>query len=276
MKASFGGVPVMGRSLWSLARLCPDARARVQLFVAYARLLLVGRRGAVRHSKPERVRLLLNGSTRDWWVGDAGELAALWQVFVAEEYDGFLPPDASLVIDAGANVGSATAWFRIRYPGARVIAVEADPLVVERLRRNVGADPMVEVVHAALSDTDGKVSFVPGRWSVVGRLKHPGDSTPGSTHAGAEAVEVESVTLDALSRRVGRGARIDFLKLDVEGSEWRVLSGGLGQVDAAVLEVHEPTPDGRPADTLLGEIAAREGFSLRRGAPSRIRWLLRR
>lgn len=265
----------MGRSFWSLAQLCPDTKSRTRLLSAYLRLLLAGRRGALRGPNAERLRLALNGSARDWWVGDAGELAALWQVFIAEEYRDFLPPDARLILDAGANVGSATAWFRVRYPEARVIAVEPDPVVFERLRRNVGSDPMVEVVHAAVSDTDGTVSFVPGRWSVVGRLAHLDGAAPSPPENISEPVEIESVTLDSLSRRFAQGATVDLLKLDVEGSEWRVLSTALPEIDAVVLEVHEPTPDGRPPDALLQEIAAREGFSLRRGAAEKIRWLVR-
>jgi hypothetical protein len=42
-----------------------------------------------------------------------------------------------------------------------------------------------------------------------------------------------------------------------------------------VMEVHEPTPDGRPIDVVLAEIAERDRFSLRPGREPAIRWLLR-
>ncbi len=276
MRRSVGGGPVMGRSLLALARLTPGLLARARLFYQYAALLLAGRGGSVRHARARRLRLHLNTGWRDWWVGDPGEVNALWEVFIAQQYGDFLPRQAALIIDAGANVGTTTAWFRIRYPEARVIAIEPDPYAFERLQRNVGLDPMVKTLHAALSSSDGTAEFVPGGWTWIGRLADApvriGEAP--SRHRG-ETIDVKSLSLPTLCRHVAQNASVDILKLDVEGSEWRILTGALDGISAIALELHEPTPDGRPADQVLSDVAAREGFAIRRANWPTIRWLIR-
>jgi 23S rRNA (adenine-N6)-dimethyltransferase len=56
--------------------------------------------------------------------------------------------DGRLVLDLGAGGGAITA--RLAESGARVIAVERDPRMAERLRRRFGRDPRVRVVEADL------------------------------------------------------------------------------------------------------------------------------
>ena len=45
--------------------------------------------------------------------------------------------DIRLVVDCGANVGYASAYFLSHFPQARVIAVEPDDQKFEALRRNL-------------------------------------------------------------------------------------------------------------------------------------------
>jgi FkbM family methyltransferase len=199
------------------------------------------------------------------------EVAALCEVFVGGEYGDFLPAQPRLIVDAGANVGSATLWFRERLPDARVIAIEPNPHAFDRLRRNVGGDPNVELVNAALSDTDGKAYFTCQPMTPVGHLED---------HGGPGVVEVDTLTLQTVRDRFADSAQIDFLKLDVEGAEWRVLAGPLTNVATIAIEIHEPVPGGQDPDLVLSEIAGRGGFELRQGysstaAPEKLRWLVR-
>lgn len=262
---------VMGRSLLSLGRgVCSGPGQWIRLLGVYF-MLVVDALLARPRRRPVRLRLRLGGEDRDWWVADAMEVGALWEVFVAGEYGDWLPEDARLVVDAGANVGTATAWFRQRYPHARVIAVEPNPFAVERLRLNVGDDPNVEIVHAALADSDGTMRFSSGSFTVLGQLVD--DQRP-------DAIAVEALTLETLRARFAPDTAIDVLKIDTEGAEWHILSGSLSGVGTVALEVHEPLPDGRDPDEVLREVAAREGFELRAGrsrtmAGRGLEWLLR-
>jgi FkbM family methyltransferase len=265
----------MGRSLWTLqARMCPDPGARLRLLLVYAVLVLAAFSGRLARIRARRLRIRAAGRDRDWWVADPMEVAALWTVFVGGEYGDYLPDQPPrLIVDAGANVGSATLWFRERFPEARVIAIEPNPEAFERLQRNVGDDPNVDVVNAALADSDGKASFaLASRTSLQGRL--------GGGTNGAGVLEVDALTLGTVSERFAAGARIDLLKLNIEGAEWPVLARPLANVGTIAMEVHEPVPGNRDPDAVLREIAEREGFELREGysqtlAPRNLRWLVR-
>src|ERR1700738_292386 len=118
----------MGRSLWTLqARVCPDGRARSRLLLVYTILVIAALSGRVAKTT-RRLRIRAAGRDRDWWVADPMEVAALWTVFVGCEYGDYLPARAPrLIVDAGANVGSATLWFRERFPDAHVVALEPNP-----------------------------------------------------------------------------------------------------------------------------------------------------
>jgi FkbM family methyltransferase len=256
-----GGAPVMGRSLLELRRLCRGPVAYARLVIVYVLLLRDGRRDGTRTTRRLRLRLL--ESPHDWWVADAGEVGALWEVFIAGQYADWAPPSAALVVDVGANVGTATAWLRRRYPRARIVAIEPNPHAAERLRRNVGHDPNVEVIEAALSDRDGVAHFEDSAWTMRGQVVDEG------------GFEVQALTLHTLRERLG-ATEIDVMKIDTEGGEWRILREPLDGVRAVTMEIHEPTPDGRAPDAILGDVAEREGLELRPGSSGSIRWLMSR
>lgn len=262
---------LMGRSLWGLqARLCPAPGASLRLLFIYGVLIV----GALSSRKPRarRLRIRAAGRDRDWWVADPMEVAALWTVFVAGEYGDWLPQRPRFIVDAGANVGSATLWFRERFPDARIVALEPNPSAFERLRRNLGDEPNVRLVNAALADRDGRASFaLAASTSLQGRLQDL---------RGAGAIEVDVLTLATVRGRYTAEAPIDLLKLNIEGAEWPVLAGSLTGLGTVVLEIHEPVPgDGGP-DAALRDVAKREGFELRQGysqalGAENLRWLVR-
>jgi FkbM family methyltransferase len=262
---------LMGRSLFAVqARMCPTPGARARFLFIYVVLVIRALSGRPA-KKARRLRICAAGRERDWWVADPMEMAALSEVFVAGEYGDFLPEHPRLILDAGANVGSATLWFRERFPDARVICVEPNPKAFERLARNVGDEPNVQLVNAALSDRDGKAFFGGEPMTPVGRLQD---------HGGPSVFEVDTLTLATVRERFAADAQIDMFKLDVEGAEWQVLTGPLTNVRAIAIEIHEPVPGGREPDEVLQQVAEREGFELRRGysntaAPENLRWLLR-
>ncbi len=263
----------MGRSLHAVgaAVLCPGPRARLRLYLVYAALVWDALRGRSGDGHARRLRITIGDHERDRSVADAMEVAALWEVFIAGEYGDWLPARVRMLVDGGANVGTATAWFRHRFPEARVVAVEPNPSAIERLGRKLGSDPNVVPVRAALSDSDGAMYFAPQEMSVVGRVLN--DGQPG-------AVEVPALSLRTVKKRYCDGQAIDLLKLDIEGSEWTVLRNELTDIDVVALEAHDLVPDGKTAAEALTEVARRDGFELRAGrsptmAAGTILWLVR-
>lgn len=123
------------------------------------------------------------------------------------------PRREQLVVDLGANVGSFTLFALAR--GHRVLSFEMQPrlftLCALSVRLN-GWSARWRGFNVALSDVDGaEVSFTPFRGN-VGRTALRDDER------GAERARARR--LDALLRGV---ESIFFLKVDIEGAEWRVV-----------------------------------------------------
>jgi len=142
---------------------------------------------------------------------------------------GFLPflADAGgTFVDVGANNG-VYSYAALRSFG-QVVAVEAHPDLTGLLGRIVGRRGVV--LPLALSDAAGEATlWVPrhGRIDVTTRSSLDEQANPGFA---LRPVQVAVTTLDALA--IERPA---VIKIDVEGHEFRVLSGA-----AQTLERHKP------------------------------------
>ena len=140
-------------------------------------------------------------------------------------YGQFVEP-GSLVFDIGAHVGDRV--FSFRRLGARVIAVEPQPLLFSALHHLHGRDPLVEIIDRAVgADAGIRELFVNTANPTVSTLSkdfiHQAEGAVGwegqvwDTH-----MPIEIVTLDGLIARYGVPA---FIKIDVEGFEHAVLTG---------------------------------------------------
>ncbi|RPJ43156.1 MAG: FkbM family methyltransferase [Deltaproteobacteria bacterium] len=124
------------------------------------------------------------------------------------------------VIDIGAHIGYFTRLFsELVGSSGRVLAFEPHPENVQVLRANLKKSRYknVEIFHSAISDRTGAATL----YVSPGHSNH--SLLPGYTETKGQ-VEVECFTLDAFLS--SRGIReVDFIKIDVEGSEPFVLAG---------------------------------------------------
>jgi FkbM family methyltransferase len=142
-------------------------------------------------------------------------------------YESALSPGA-IVLDLGANIGAHTLPLaRAVGPNGQVFAVEATRYAIEKLRANLTLNPTlsarVTTLHALLVDsTDAApIDAIASSWPLIGQENvHP-------TLRGAlrQVGEAEILTLDQIVQTAGL-SRIDLIKLDVDGHELKVLSGG--------------------------------------------------
>lgn len=137
---------------------------------------------------------------------------------------------ADRVLDIGANIGCTAILFGQR--AERVYAVEASPSTFDLLRRNIERVGMghIEPVNCAMGAEAGQAVL---SFSVDNRSGGvvSDQANPAAGHV-AETVAVE--TADALVQARGI-SRVDFIKLDVEGFEAKVLQGAQD-----LLQQHQP------------------------------------
>lgn len=206
---------------------------RVRLLGATARFHLGNARHARVASAPRRYRVRLLGRPHDLWLRThSGDLFVLYEVFLSRCYDipGFDVAKAALIVDLGANIGLTTLYFAGRSPLARFLCVEPLPGNAALLRRNLASVPGAIIVEAAAGMT-GPLSFDDSRPAWGGFL------SPGGR------ITVEAVSMDDLLQAHAPNARVDLLKMDIEGGEQEVLAGPaawLDRVDCIVAELHPP------------------------------------
>jgi FkbM family methyltransferase len=151
-------------------------------------------------------------------------------------YVRFMAPD-DIVFDIGAHVGDRVSSFRRL--GARVIALEPQPLLQRALRLIHGHDPGVILLPAAAGSENREAALhINSRNPTVSTLSDAfmieafgADGWEGQTWD--HVINVPVVTLDRLISKFGPPV---FIKIDVEGFEDEVLRGLTQPVPALSFE----------------------------------------
>jgi len=147
--------------------------------------------------------------------------AAAWRAL----YKNFIS-SGDLCFDLGAHVGSRSAAMLAL--GARVVAIEPQPLFVRWLVRAYGQDPNFVLVSQAAGGVPGRAALlVSTRIPTVSTLSAEWACevarTPGFAGVNWDRqMDTQVTTLDALIAQFGLPV---FCKIDVEGSEPDVLQG---------------------------------------------------
>jgi FkbM family methyltransferase len=187
-------------------------------------------------------------------------------------YAAFLGP-GDLAFDVGAHVGNHTRCFAGM--GARVIAIEPQPVFAAWLRRLFRGRAQVTVVECALAATPGVVELYGSAWTpTVATVSQRWIETVRRS-AGFDQVRwaggtrVPATTLDALIARHGLPR---FCKIDVEGFEAEVLRGLSHPIPALSFEyVPAAMEVARRAAGLLARLGP-YGFNVTIGERRRFLW----
>ncbi|MGC1240485.1 MAG: FkbM family methyltransferase, partial [Chryseosolibacter sp.] len=135
----------------------------------------------------------------------------------------YLKADMTFV-DVGANQGEFSLFAAKRLSSGKVLAFEPMSLFFDRLLYNVKLNNMsnIQCFKLGLSDKAGEV---PIYFNADNALNHEGLASLFPLDQDDEQKEV--ITLSLLDEVMGgpSAPRIDFIKVDVEGSEWAVLKG---------------------------------------------------
>jgi FkbM family methyltransferase len=156
--------------------------------------------------------------------------SGLWEPETLALIDQQVAPGTTF-LDLGAWVGPTALYAAAR--GARVIALEADPVALAQLHRNLAVNPVlaqhIEVMARAVHAAEGRVPF--------GARRKPGDSMSSVLIApGAATWMADTITPRVLAARIGEAGRL-FVKLDIEGGEYELLPSMRPLVDRALCSV---------------------------------------
>ncbi len=131
--------------------------------------------------------------------------------------------EVSVIFDVGANVGTWTQMAADLFPAATIHAFEIVPETYSALASNVAGHPQVHAHPVGLSDHAGDtlVNYVPGGSEAATLVD---GAIEEFFQRQTERVSARLEVGDEVAAQQGITA-IDFLKLDVEGAEYEVLSG---------------------------------------------------
>jgi FkbM family methyltransferase len=160
-------------------------------------------------------------------------------VFIFNEFKLPIRLAPKLIIDAGAYTGFSSLYYSLKYPQAKIIAIEPDDSNFEILKKHIERLPNIVGIRAGVWPKDAFLKFVDEnaeKWSVqVAEV------------SGSEKHDVEAVTIEAVLKKTGFD-RIDVLKLDIEGSEKELFSGNcdvwMDKVNIIVIELHDRKKNG--------------------------------
>ncbi len=156
-----------------------------------------------------------------------------------------------IIFDVGAHTGESVHFFRELFPNSRIFSFEPDPESFAGLEAL--ANPSTTCFNMALSDSTGQCVFYRNKIGHTNSLLPVNLESRDSIYlnkvrSGQEDLEPERFnkeTMVSVQRLdefcAGQGIeRIDLLKIDVQGAEAMVLSGGgrfLEHVKVIILEI---------------------------------------
>ncbi len=151
--------------------------------------------------------------------GTAGGLAG---TFIVQQYryDSAVGSKFSdIVLDTGAYVGDTALWFsKAVGPQGKVYAFEPEPGNFAKLKANLERNKVTNVIplQLAVSETKGELQVTSSANSSVITQTSTGTS-------------VKVTTIDKFLE-ANKLPRVDFIKMDVEGHELKVLAGASGTI----------------------------------------------
>lgn len=140
-----------------------------------------------------------------------------------------------LLIDVGGNVGQSVLSLYTIFPDAKVLSFEPNPAVFRKLQRLTKKFPQLTVIPNGLSDETGEAElFIPSYngSALTGLASFDYESAKGWLSP-ERIARFDPNKLTVASERVSLarlddlGLAPDFIKIDVQGLESRVLAGGL-------------------------------------------------
>ena len=143
-----------------------------------------------------------------------------------------------LLVDVGGNIGQSVLSLYTMFPAATVVSFEPNPTVFCKLQRLTKKFPRLTVIPNGLSDQAGEAElFVPSyNGNILTGLASFDYESAKDWLRSDRVLRFDPMKLTVLSKRLPLvrlddcGLQPDFIKIDVQGLEDRVLAGGLATI----------------------------------------------
>ncbi|MBK1896382.1 FkbM family methyltransferase [Chryseobacterium paridis] len=161
-----------------------------------------------------------------------GDIDIFYEIFWRETYQehlSFLNKEPQIIVDLGAHIGMTSIYLSLRYPNAKIYAIEASQDNFEILKANTKSFPNIVCIHAAAHFEDGTLNF-------------GGDELSYNQKISENGIVTSAISMDSLIKN-NELKNIDLLKIDIEGAEKELLhqnNSWLKLVDNIVIEIHPP------------------------------------
>ena len=179
-----------------------------------------------------------------WLRIPSSDVHAYKQVFLNMEYDFYVERPPKIIVDAGANAGLVSIYFANKYMRAKIISIEPERGNFEVLKKNTAPYSNIIPVQAALWDANQMIDVIDlglGKWGFVTESESSKRPLTGSI-----CHSVRGMTINRIMENFNL-AKIDILKVDIEGAEKEVFcdsSAWIDKVDCLIVELHERMKSG--------------------------------
>ena len=197
-----------------------------KLFDAFQLLTTLLKQKSSVHLKQLKISLYFRKGSKDYETFE--------EIFLKNIYDITLPFSPQTIVDAGANVGFASIFFKLKYPKADILAIEIENRNIKMIKKNTSQISNFEVISKALYNR--KAYF---------NIENPYNATNSfqiNETNDLSSFDIESVTVDEILT-YKNWETIDLLKIDIEGAEKQLFEDNyenwLPKVKVIMVETHD-------------------------------------
>jgi len=173
-------------------------------------------------------------------------LHSLKEIFADEVYRFQTEVTNPYILDCGSNIGLSVIYFKRLFPTSKIVAFEPDTHICSLLQHNLQAFHINDVVveNKAIWTHDSLLTFT-AAGSLGGRLSDDANKDPS---------HLDTITVPTVSLTPYLAREVDFLKMDIEGPEVKVLESCahlLHNVKRLFVEYHSDPLKEQELDHLL-------------------------
>jgi len=155
------------------------------------------------------------------------------EVFVDNIYNIPLPIIPKTIIDAGANIGLASLFFKTKYPNSSIVVIEIDKNNIDMIRKNLKTLSNITIINKGLYNSN-----------TYFKIFDPFNATNSFVvqESTKDNYDIESVTIEEILNNQ-TWKNIDILKVDIEGAEKKLFESNyknwLPKVNVLMIETHD-------------------------------------